>query len=76
MSLDPAYLEYARRYRGMDHDLYPWSKQSERAPIVWPAGKGVAVALFVNLEWFPITPSDTPFRAPGRRTVDSVQPER
>ncbi len=65
MSLDPAYLEYARRHRGMDHDLYPWSKQSERAPIVWPSGKGVAVALFVNLEWFPITPSDTPFRAPG-----------
>lgn len=65
MSLDPAYLEYPRRARGMDHSLYPWSKLSDRTPIAWPSGKGVAVALFVNLEWFPITPSDTPFRAPG-----------
>ena len=65
MSLDPAYLEYPRRGRGMDHDLYPWSKLSDRAPIAWPSSKGVAVALFVNLEWFPITPSDKPFRAPG-----------
>lgn len=65
MSLDPAYLEYPRRARGMDQDLYPWSKLSDRAPIAWPSGKGVAVALFVNLEWFPINPTDKPFRAPG-----------
>lgn len=65
MSLDPAYLEYARRSLGMDHDLYPWSKLGDRPAIAWPGGKGVAVALFVNLEWFPITPADNPFRAPG-----------
>lgn len=65
MSLDPAYLEYPKRREGMDHDLYPASNLFERAPIAWPNGAKVAVALFVNLEWFPITPSDTPFRAPG-----------
>lgn len=65
MSLDPQYLAYARRQRGMDHALYPWSNLHQRAPIAWPDGKRVAIALFVNLEWFPITPVDTPFRAPG-----------
>ncbi|CAN5477990.1 polysaccharide deacetylase family protein [soil metagenome] len=65
MSLDPAYLEYPKRQRGMDHDLYPWSRLSDRAPIRWPSAKPVAVAVVVNLEWFPILPSDTPFRAPG-----------
>ncbi|PQM29055.1 polysaccharide deacetylase [Sphingopyxis lindanitolerans] len=65
MSLDPTYLEYKRRRRGMDQDLYPWSNINDRPPIAWPSGKGVAVALFVNLEWFPITPADKPFRAPG-----------
>lgn len=65
MSLDPGYLEYPKRRLGMDHDLYPWSRLSERAPIAWPSGKAVAVAVVVNLEWFPILPSDKPFRAPG-----------
>lgn len=65
MSLDPTYLEYPRRGRGMDHDLYPWSKLNDRPPVTWPDGKGVALALFLNLEWFPITPTDKPFRAPG-----------
>lgn len=65
MSLDPAYLEYPLRRRGMDHDLYPWSNLFERPPIVWPAGKRVAVWIVVSLEWFPMEPSDKPFRAPG-----------
>jgi len=65
MSLDPDYLVYARRGPGMDHDLYPWSNLHQRPPVRWPGGRGVAVALFVNLEWFPIAPADTPFRAPG-----------
>lgn len=65
MSLDPAYLAYPKRHAGMDHDLYPASSLFTRAPVAWPDGKGVAVAILVNLEWFPITPSDTPFRAPG-----------
>lgn len=65
MSLDPAYLEYPKRREGMDHDLYPASNLFTRPPVAWPDGKSVAVAILVNLEWFPITPSDTPFRAPG-----------
>ncbi|MBC2669889.1 polysaccharide deacetylase family protein [Novosphingobium piscinae] len=65
MSLDPAYLAYPRRRLGYDHDLYPYTPLPQRAPLAWPGGKGVATWLVVSLEWFPITPSDTPFRAPG-----------
>lgn len=62
MSLDPAYLKYPKRRRGMDHDLYPWSRLAARPPVGWP---GVAIWIVVSMEWFPLTPSDTPFRAPG-----------
>ncbi|WP_109808884.1 polysaccharide deacetylase family protein [Sphingosinithalassobacter portus] len=65
MSLDPAYLEYPKRREGMDHDLYTPSPMPSRKPVAWPGGKPVAVTLLVNLEWFPITPEDKPFRAPG-----------
>lgn len=65
MSLDPAYLEYASRREGMDHDLYGPSPMPGRKPVCWPGGKGVAVALMINLEWFPIVPTDKSFRAPG-----------
>ena len=65
MSLDPAYLEYPQRRRGYDHDLYPWSALKDRPPVHWPGGKRVAVWVCVSLEWFPILPADTPFRAPG-----------
>jgi allantoinase len=65
MTLDPAYLEYPKRRQGYDHDLYPWSAIHERKPVSWPGGKSVAIWLCVSLEWFPILPSDTPFRAPG-----------
>ena len=65
MALDPSYLEYPRRARGMDHDLYGYSNLFERPPIAWPNGKTVAVPIVVSLEWFPITPEDKPFRAPG-----------
>lgn len=65
MTLDPAYLNYPKRRLGYDHDLYPWSAMPDRPPVVWPGGKRVAWWICVSLEWFPITPSDTPFRAPG-----------
>lgn len=65
MSLDPGYLAYPLRRAGMDHDHYPYSNLFERPPIAWPSGKRVAVAIVVDLEWFPILPADTPFRAPG-----------
>ena len=64
MSLDPGYLQYPHRREGYDHGLYPWSPLHERPPVRWPKGS-VAVWLCVSLEWFPITPTDTPFRAPG-----------
>ena len=65
MTLDPAYLEYPKRRHGYDHDLYDWSAIQTRTPVIWPGAKSVAVWVCVSLEWFPITPSDTPFRAPG-----------
>jgi allantoinase len=65
MTLDPAYLQYPRRRHGYDHDLYPWSAMHQRQPVHWPGDKSVALWVCVSLEWFPITPSDTPFRAPG-----------
>lgn len=65
MTLDAAYLEYPHRRQGYDHDLYAWSNLHERKPVAWPNGKGVAVWVCIDLEWFPITPEDKPFRAPG-----------
>lgn len=65
MSLDPSYLEYPLRKRGMDHGYYAYSNLFERQPIAWPSGKAMAVAVVVSLEWFPILPADEPFRAPG-----------
>ncbi|WEK42362.1 MAG: polysaccharide deacetylase family protein [Candidatus Sphingomonas colombiensis] len=65
MALDPAYLEYSKRREGYDHDLYRWSSIFDRKPVAWPGGKSVAIWLCVSLEWFPMIPSDAPFRAPG-----------
>jgi peptidoglycan/xylan/chitin deacetylase (PgdA/CDA1 family) len=65
MSLDPAYLTYPKRGPGYDHDLYLWSAIRDRPAVRWPGDKGVAVWFCVSLEWFPLTPTDTPFRAPG-----------
>lgn len=63
--LDPAYLQYPHRKRGMDHDLYPYSAIHERPPLSLPGGASVATSLLVDLEWFPIIPGEAPFRAPG-----------
>jgi hypothetical protein len=65
MSLDPAYLEYPQRRRGMDHGLYPWSNLFDRKPVIWPGRARVAVVIVISCEFFPLTPSDVPFRAPG-----------
>lgn len=65
MSLDPAYLDYPRRRRGYDHDLYPWSALKDRPPVTWPGGAPIAVWICVGAEVFPLIPADTPFRAPG-----------
>ena len=65
MTLDPGYLEYPHRRKGMDHELYPYSNLFQRPPVQWPGGKSVAIWPVISLEWFPMVPSDTPFRAPG-----------
>jgi allantoinase len=65
MTLDPAYLEYPKRRKDYDHSIYDWSAIQQRNPVIWPSDKSVAVWACVSLEWFPIIPSDTPFRAPG-----------
>ena len=65
MTLDPGYLEYPKRQHGYDHDFYSWSALKDRKPVAWPGGAQVAVLFCVSLEFFPLTPSDTPFRAPG-----------
>ena len=63
--LDPAYLEYPLRREGYDHDLYEWSNIHARAPFTWPSGRRVAIWPCIAAEFFPLTPSDSPFRAPG-----------
>lgn len=65
MTLDPAYLSYAHRRAGMDHDLYRWSNLFDRPPLSWPGGRTVLTWIVVDLEWFPITPNAKPFLAPG-----------
>lgn len=65
MTLDPEYLEYPNRRLGYDHGLYDWSCLFERPAISWPNGKAVAVWFVIDLEWFPLTPTDKPFRAPS-----------
>lgn len=63
--MEPAYLAYPHRRHGYDHDLYPWSAMKDRSSIAWPGGAKLAVWICISLEWFPLVPSDTPFRAPG-----------
>jgi allantoinase len=65
MTLDPSYLEYSRRRLGYDHDLFDWSNIHARAPVHWPGGARVAVWPCIVAEFFPLTPADRPFRAPG-----------
>lgn len=65
MSLDPSYLEYPKRRRGMDHDYYPYSNFFERKPLQWPNAKKLLIWPVISLEYFPMIPKDDPFRAPG-----------
>jgi len=65
MSLDASYLEYPKRQRGMDHDYYPYSNFFERKPVQWPDEKKLLIWPVISLEYFPMVPSDDPFRAPG-----------
>lgn len=65
MSLGPEYLSYPRRRLGYDHDLYATSAAPDRPAITWPGGARLAVWPVIVSEFFPLTPADRPFRAPG-----------
>jgi allantoinase len=65
MSVDSAYLAYPRRREGYDHDLYAWSAQPTRPAVRWPDASPVAALCVIRSEFFPLTPADRPFRAPG-----------
>ena len=66
MTLPKSYLKYKHRHRGMDHDLYDYSPLPGRPPVRWQdARHKVALWVTVSLEYFPLKPADTPFRAPG-----------
>lgn len=65
MSLDPAYIQYPKRKRGMDHELYPYSNIFSRPKVTWDDGKSLLIWPVISLEYFPMVPSDDPFRAPG-----------
>ncbi|WP_417619527.1 polysaccharide deacetylase family protein [Parasphingorhabdus sp.] len=65
MSLDPGYLEYPKRQSGMDHDHYLYSIMHQRPPVSWPDDKRLLVWPVISLEYFPMVPTDEPFRAPG-----------
>lgn len=65
MTLPDSYLKYPQRRHGMDHKLYPWSNLFNRKPVAWPGDKPLALWITVSLEYFPLTPNDGPFRAPG-----------
>ncbi|GAA0485900.1 polysaccharide deacetylase family protein [Parasphingorhabdus litoris] len=65
MSLDPSYLEYPKRGRGMDHAYYPYSNLFGRKPVSWPDDKKLLIWPVISLEYFPMMPDDDPFRAPG-----------
>ncbi|QMW21903.1 polysaccharide deacetylase family protein [Sandaracinobacteroides saxicola] len=65
MTLPDSYLDYPRRREGYDHALYPWSNLHSRPYFEWAPGQALAVMPVILAEFFPLTPSDTPFRAPG-----------
>lgn len=65
MPLDPDYLRYPMRRKGMDHDLYPAANMFEQPKVTWPGNKPVALWVTVAVEFFPLTPNDGPFRAAG-----------
>jgi len=65
MSIPDAYLQYAQRRYGMDHDRYDWSILPQRHPVTWPNEARVALWVVPALEWFPLDMKGQPFKAPG-----------
>ncbi|MEM9303076.1 MAG: polysaccharide deacetylase family protein [Pseudomonadota bacterium] len=69
MALDNRYLEYPHRSHGMDHDRYDWSMLTDRKPVTWPGGKGLALWVNVCLQFFPLDQRGVPFKVPGGMTM-------
>lgn len=68
MAVDPDYLRYPLRRPGNDHGHYPVSHLPDRAPVVWPGGRGVAVWIVPIVEVFPLDMRPTPFVPHGGMT--------
>ena len=69
MPLDKEYFEYPHRSYGMDHDFYDWSMLADRAPVIWPDDKKVALWVNVALQYFPLNQQGKPFAPVGGMTT-------
>lgn len=62
-------LDYPNRHYGNDHDRYGWSMLTDRAPITWPQGDGLALFVVVPLQFFPLNPLGKPVKVAGNMTM-------
>ena len=69
MALDPEFLRYPHRRRGMDHDRYEWSQLHEREPVEWPGGARLAFWINVCVQFYPLNQRGKPFPTPGGMTM-------
>lgn len=69
MALDPEFLRYPHRRRGMDHDRYEWSQLHEREPVKWPGGARLALWINVCVQFYPLNQRGKPFPTPGGMTM-------
>lgn len=65
MALDQTYLEYPHRHHGMDHQRYNWRNMFAQRSQSTIDDLKVAFMITVPVEFFPLNPADTPFKAPG-----------
>ena len=69
MALDPEFLRYSHRRRGMDHDRYEWSQLHEREPVEWPGGARLALWINVCVQFYPLNQRGEPIPTPGGMTM-------
>ena len=62
-------LDYPNRHYGNDHNRYSWSMLTDRAPITWPQGDGLALFVVVPLQFFPLNPQGKPVKVAGNMTM-------
>jgi allantoinase len=58
-------LTYAHRRAGLDHDWFVHEPTFERAPLIWPEGKRIALWITVPVEFFPLDAPALPIRPLG-----------